>query len=386
MELLTWLLRAPSVSVEVKTLALTLALLTPAFSQSAGRWKIQYFYDKADSTLSFRDIQCRSPLRCVAAGVVDEKSGNERGVVVLTNDGGKQWSLIDVKERPVSLFFLNDSTGWMVTDRGVWYTDEGGRTWKKLERLKGITRVHFLDEKHGFAIGFPKAVYETTDGGDKWTKLPEAQKPPTDPERTVYDSITFSGMHGAIVGNVLGEEKRRLPVWLNPDAARYQREHQSKVAILETDNGGKEWKSSSISLVGRLTQLRLAPDGNAVILVEYKDYFAVPSSLYRTTFTRASTKVVFEERDRAVSDVILLPDGSVLIASVETPGSSNQVPIPGKLKMLRSSNWKVWEEMEADYRAIAQRAILAAADAQHVWVATDTGMILNLVDSEIPTR
>jgi hypothetical protein len=35
--------------------------------------------------------------------------------------------------------------------------------------------------------------------------------------------------------------------------------------------------------------------------------------------------------------------------------------------------------MEVDYRANAQRAVMAAVDAQNAWVATDTGMILKLV-------
>jgi hypothetical protein len=34
--------------------------------------------------------------------------------------------------------------------------------------------------------------------------------------------------------------------------------------------------------------------------------------------------------------------------------------------------------MDVDYKAVAQRAILAAPDADHAWVATDTGMILTL--------
>jgi len=46
--------------------------------------------------------------------------------------------------------------------------------------------------------------------------------------------------------------------------------------------------------------------------------------------------------------------------------------------MLKSANLKVWEEMDVDYRAVAQRAMLAAPDSQHAWVATDTGMILTL--------
>ena len=54
--------------------------------------------------------------------------------------------------------------------------------------------------------------------------------------------------------------------------------------------------------------------------------------------------------------------------------------------MLRSNDLKVWEEMEVDYRAVAQRAVIAAPDAKHMWVATDTGMILTLADAEAASR
>ena len=69
---------------------------------------------------------------------------------------------------------------------------------------------------------------------------------------------------------------------------------------------------------------------------------------------------------------------AVLVAA-EPPGNSPQVPIPGKLKILESRNLKVWEEMDVDYRAVAQSAVIAVADPRHIWVATDTGAILGLV-------
>ena len=95
-------------------------------------------------------------------------------------------------------------------------------------------------------------------------------------------------------------------------------------------------------------------------------------------------ETIFEERNRAVTDVALLADDSAILAAVEPSGNSNQVPIPGKLKMLRSGDLKTWQEMEVDYRVVAQRAVLAAADERHIWVATDTGMILKLEDTSKP--
>jgi hypothetical protein len=48
------------------------------------------------------------------------------------------------------------------------------------------------------------------------------------------------------------------------------------------------------------------------------------------------------------------------------------------LKVLRSSDLEHWTEIPVDYRAVAGRASIAAADARNIWIATDTGMILKL--------
>jgi photosystem II stability/assembly factor-like uncharacterized protein len=380
-------LRSPNVSGTARKLgvAFVLSLSLPLLAQAARSWKTQFSYQKIDSALELRDFRCPSAQRCIAAGVISEKSGHQQGVVVLTNDGGKQWSQVEVREHPLSLFFLNDSVGWMVTDRAIWSTVESGRTWTRLEGAKGAVRVHFLDPSHGYAIGYPKVVYETIDGGKKWMKLAAAALPPTEAQETVYDCIAFSGKHGVIAGNLV-RDNGRSPIWLDPELGRYQREHQTKVAILETFDGGSTWQASTLPIVGTLAQLRFAMDGSAIILVQYTNYFSLPASVYKTRLKAIGALTIFEERDRAVTDVDLLPDGSAMLASIEPPGSSNQIPIPGKVKMLESSNLKVWREMDIDYRAVAERTILALVDAQHAWIATDTGMILNLVDTGSAAR
>jgi len=350
----------------------------PVVAQTAPRWTIQFAYQKLDSLMELRDFTCPSAQRCIAAGEIAEKSGRQRGVVVLTEDGGKHWSLVDVKENPVSLFFLDESTGWLVTDRGIWSTAESGRAWTKLEGGKGALRVHFLNPSHGYAVGFPKVVYETTDGGKKWSRLAAADSPPTEAKDTAYDCISFFGDHGVVIGNLMERDKNRAPIWLDPEVARSRSEHQTKVAMLETFDGGKTWEGSTPPIVGTLSQLKLTQDGSAIIVVNYMNYFSLPSSVYKTRLRQGTTETIFEERDRSVTDIALLPDGDAILASIEPPGSSNQVPIPGKVKMYESADLKVWREMDIDYRAVAQRAMLASVDAQHVWVATDTGMILSL--------
>ena len=367
-------------------LLIGLLFAASAIAGAEPRWRIQFRFDKSDQDLEFRDIACPTPQRCIAAGVMVDKKGHQDGVVVVTSDGGKQWSTVDVKEHPLSLFFLNDSQGWMVTDKGVWSTSESGRTWKKMEGMKGILRVYFLDEKHGYAVGYPKAVYETQDGGDHWTKLDAAAKPATAPKETVYGCISFLGKHGIILGRVVPESINDDPVWLRPRTAQFHREKPTTAIILETIDGGATWTNRTIPIVGDPTEMQIHKDGFVVLLVEYREYYSVPSDVYTLGIGRFATHTIFSEKDRAVTDIHVFPDASALVASVEPTGNTNQVPIPGKLRILQTNNLKVWREMDVDYRAVATRAQLAASDPQHIWVATDTGMILHLMDNPTPVK
>jgi hypothetical protein len=351
---------------------------------AAERWKMQFYYNKDQSILDFRDLQCPSVQRCIAAGVVIEKNDHEKGVVLVTSDGGKQWSFVDFKDRPLSMFFLSESVGWIAAEHGVWETDESGRTWKKVDGLKkGIQRIYFTNPSHGYAIGYPNALYETTDGGKTWPKLaatPEVTLAKS--EAISYDCIDFLGNHGLIMGRVIGPDSGQPPAWLDPQQGAWRRERKSIVVGLETSDGGKAWKSTTATTYGSLAEMKLLSNGTALVLFQYKESYRVPSDVLRVKVGLKSPESVFSEHDRAVTDLLVLPAGDTFIASVATPGPSNQVPIPGKLKILRSNNLKLWIEMDADYRAVAQRAILAAADAHHIWVATDTGMILNLAETE----
>src|SRR5437016_6036463 len=175
--------------------------LTSAAANAAEKWRMQYFYDKEESSLDFTDIACPSARRCVATGVLQD-SKREKGVVAITSDSGATWQIEDVKEHPISLFFLNENKGWMVTDRGIWETVETGRNWKKIKDQKELKRVLFVDEKQGWATGAPKLVIQTADGGHTWSPVPEAEKAPTAPDNTVYHWITFpTPQQGMIVGS-----------------------------------------------------------------------------------------------------------------------------------------------------------------------------------------
>jgi photosystem II stability/assembly factor-like uncharacterized protein len=340
---------------------------------SAGpRWNIQYLYDHADSNFAIEDLACPTPQHCVAAGSMDDKKGRQQGAVVVTSDGGLHWSQYEVKEHPVSLFFLNDSQGWMVTDRGLWCTVEGGRAWMKLQSRKGIVQAWFLDANHGYLAGLKGFVQETTDGGKTSAKLEVAEQA-ADAPLLNYGIISFQGQHGIIAG--APESPSPASGFPTATARAGQR-----LTVLETLDAGAKWNYGSIPLDGELAQLRLSSLGYVVSLILYQNAkYPVSSAVYETPLGSAEGRAIFAERDRAATDIALLSNGGAVLVTIEPPGNSTQVPIPGKLKILESANLKVWREMDVDYRAVAQRAVIAAPDARHMWVATDTGAILALV-------
>lgn len=354
-------------------------IFTGASLHAAQKWRMQYFYDKDDSSLDLTDLACPSPKLCVASGVITEGK-HDKGVVIITSDSGAKWQLVEVKEHPVSLFFLNENKGWMVTDRGVWETVEAGRSWKKIKDLKDLERVLFVDENRGWAVGAPKLVLETNDGGHKWTPVAEADKPPTAPDNTVYHWITFpTSKQGLIVGSwTLPHSPRDLPDWMAPDRAKYRHQYPSVTILLQSVDGGKNWTQVSRTMEGLLTRFRFGSGDFGLALVEYPSSAELTSELFRMDLKATQNSSVYHDPNRTVRDFVVLPGGDVLMAATERVGKSNALPIPGKLKIMTSSTMTTWIDMDIDYRAVASRATLAAPDEHNVWVATDTGMILKL--------
>ncbi len=354
-------------------------LLVSASLNAAEKWRMQYFYDKDASAVAFTDLQCPSAKRCFASGVLQEGK-RDQGVVATTADSGANWSLEEVKEHPVSLFFLNENKGWMVTDRGIWESADTGSTWKKIREQKELERVYFLNENHGYAVGAPKVVIETLDGGHKWTPVAEADKAPTAADNTIYHWIAFADDKvGMIIGSwSLPPSPREVPDWMAPERAHSRHEFPSTTILLQTTDGGKTWSQVSHSLEGTLMSFRYGAPGEGFALFQFPNSSQRAAELFQMDLDSRKNTSVYQDSLRPARDFAVLRDGDVIVAAVEKPGKANNLPIPGKLKMMRSSSLKTWLNMDVDYRAVAGRAILAAPDSNNMWVATDTGMILKL--------
>src|SRR5215467_4445386 len=148
-------------------LTLLLALSTLAQAEDSPRWRIQYFYDEVRATFEISDLKFPTAKNGMAVGAIVSQHG-AKPTSAITTDGGAHWSLAPLKERPASIFFINDSLGWMVTDKGLWQTEEFGKSWHKLKAPSGLWRVYFLNPDRGWAIGSKKQIFETSNGGKDW--------------------------------------------------------------------------------------------------------------------------------------------------------------------------------------------------------------------------
>lgn len=350
-------------------------------------WRSQYFYDEAQSSLVILDLQFPSAQRGVAAGFV-QKGTRRTPAAVLTSDGGAHWEMTTPADMPVSLFFLNEGLGWMVTESGLWKTTEVGRTWTHVGKLpKGrIQRVFFLDANNGWAVGLKKTILETHDGGLTWTPMPTAATPPGEAAYSGYIWVAFATpKSGLIVG--FNQPPRRweptISSQLDPQSTASHRDVPHLSYTLETRDAGKTWRAGWDSLFGDTTKIRFLPDGSGIGLIEYSQYFRFASEVFAVDWRTGKSESMYKDTQFGVTDVWKMADGTIYLAGVVSPGRVRNL-VEGKVQVLRSRDDKTFRPMVVDYRASANRVMLACPDGQNVWMATDTGMIMKLVQREAP--
>ena len=341
-------------------------------------WKVQFFHDEDRKKFVVNDFKMLDLQRGLAVGFIEEDQ-KTKPMMVITANGGKTWTMQPLEQIGISLFFLDDSTGYMVADGGIWRTDEGGRGWTRVSRQKGLERVWFLDREHGFGVGARKTMMETLDGGKTWKPVEAARRVDAREENTRYNWIQFATpKRGIVVGH--SQPTRLLdpewPDWMDV-SPKARAVLPSLTIFIQTTDGGQTWKASTSSLFGQITRFYDLEDGTALALFQYRGSFNRPSDLVRLS-KDGKSETVFGPRDCLLTDVFAAPNGVVYAAGIQAQGAYGLLPVDSKVKVFASRDLQEWREMKVDYRALATRVTFSGRDAENVWLATDTGMILRL--------
>jgi hypothetical protein len=360
------------------------AWLLAATAAAADKWNVSFFHDEKDSTLTLGEIVFPSERRGIAIGVLNDK-GRIKPVAVVTGDGGDRWEMVPLKDVPVTISCVNDSACWLATDGGVWFTEEAGRTWRKVSRQKGILTMHFDSATHGFAGGEKKSIWETKDGGKTWTPIEATKEISAKPEFAVFHSMGFGGKTGLIAGTSRPPRREDLtlfPPWMEPERAAQRREWPNLMMLAETRDGGATWKLSSASIFGMVSRIVVDPAGFAVALLQFGETFEVPAEVSQIDFKTGKMIPLYRNKEHAVTDVAYLPNRSIVAAGTQ-PSGLRSLQLPGKVVIREAAITDVtkvgaFTEQAVDYRAVARQVKLAVAPDGQLWATTDAGMILRL--------
>ncbi len=97
-----------------------------------------------------------------------------KAVMVHSTNDGHDWSTTqtDSIRKMTSIYFVDDSTGWIGCDKGkVLHTTDGGLNWQQQNTglNRSISQFQFVDRKNGWGkIGEISSIVHTTDGGATW--------------------------------------------------------------------------------------------------------------------------------------------------------------------------------------------------------------------------
>ena len=91
-----------------------------------------------------------------------------------STDSGITWDSIPslISIIPTSLYFINESTGFIASYSGIHKTINEGNNWSFINNLNlGVKKLQFLDSLNGYSSDNWGVISKTTDGGMSWAEL-----------------------------------------------------------------------------------------------------------------------------------------------------------------------------------------------------------------------
>lgn len=122
---------------------------------------------------TFRDVKGISFITNYTGYICDDY------YVYRTYNGGLNWQTLDVDTNLTETFndveFLNLQKGFALKANSIFMTNDGGETWQMTGSDIHANTLYFFNESIGYVYGDNEAVYKTTDGGYTWLMIMSGQ-------------------------------------------------------------------------------------------------------------------------------------------------------------------------------------------------------------------
>lgn len=345
------------------------------------RGRLQYHCDEDDQTIAINDFQLFSPTAGLAVGL-SERKGRTDGMALTTSDG-KTWRLSKTKDIGLNLSPVGDKTVYMMGATGLWLTDSTASTFEKkklprLDRDERPLRSHFFNARRGVLLGGGVPLFQTEDGGLTWTKLPATLNTKLKSSNTVWTSVTAIPNGAIIIGHSEAtKEISRFPPWMMPETYVRRRVTPSTTMLARTYDDGGKWEVEVTSTIGVATRIRSIRQ-SGYLVYHYGDSLDFPSELFQLDYRTGKGTSLFRRKDLLLWDVAPFGESGLIVAAIQPTGRLRNSGVPGKLRLLVTSDLTTWQDLKVDYRAMGTRAMLAFASDRLIWAATDEGSIVHV--------
>jgi len=175
----------------VLILIIVIATSNPALADK--EWKMVKM--PLDNILKIQDIFFLDSTTAWALDWFQTPNGSAN--IIYTTDAGRTWiKKLTLPNVLFDIFFVDNQNGWISGDGLILHTEDGGKNWSKHDAPGRIGYICFIDAKRGWCIdNLSGKVLHTEDGGETWQVQYQTQP-----------DIPISGIYfiNALVGWVLG--------------------------------------------------------------------------------------------------------------------------------------------------------------------------------------
>lgn len=179
--------------------------------------------------------------------------------VIYTDNGGVDWNrMTEIQwidgSRYKDIYFINSNCGWIVSNRGIYSTKDGGSTWtKQIAPQDDDYRIHFTSPLVGWLIS-DQEIYSTRDGGITWSPqyFPDVNKPLKDLYFSSSNNGWIVGENGLILHTEDGWISQTSPTGSNLRAITFSDDSIGWIVgndgtVLKTVNAGQTWDTINLN-------------------------------------------------------------------------------------------------------------------------------------------